>query len=329
MKYNWLFILMLFISPFLTLCMNSWFSIWMSMEFNLMVFIVYLMLNNIYIYDLCMKYFLINSFGSSLYILMSNFSMFYLNNFIYFFFMNICIMLKLGMMPFHFWFMDLMKNLNWYSCLLLSTWQKFIPFILLLYMYIQDLMLILIFISGLFSMIFCMNQIGLKKILGYSSINHMCWMFFSLIFSEILWLMYFFIYFFINFIIMNILKNLNINYMMDLYFYMNNNYMKFFFLMLMFSLGGLPPFLGFIMKWYVIYYFILYNNFMYMFILIFFSLIFLYYYFRMVFNIMFFNYLSLKNFFYLNYNFNNYSLFMFVNIFLLIYMSMFLFFFYL
>nr|WLE71814.1 NADH dehydrogenase subunit 2 [Aphidius gifuensis] len=306
MKYNWLFIFMLFISPLLVISMNSWFSIWINMELNLMMFIVYLMLNNIYIYDLCMKYFLVNSFSSMLFIFMMNFLLFYYNNMFFLMIINISMMLKLGMMPFHFWFIDLMMNLNWISNLIISTWQKIIPFFILMFIYLQNLVLMFILISSIFSMIFSMNQIYLKKIYAYSSINHMCWLLMSLIFSELIWMMYFFIYVMINLLLMFMLKIFNINYLMDLFYKFSNKYMKIFFMFLMFSLGGLPPFLGFIMKWYLIFYLINNYNFFILLILIFFSLIFLFFYLRMLYMNMFINYtnFNLMKFYTIKLNFN-------------------------
>nr|WLE69981.1 NADH dehydrogenase subunit 2 [Aphidius gifuensis] len=326
MKYNWLFIFMLFISPLLVISMNSWFSIWINMELNLMMFIVYLMLNNIYIYDLCMKYFLVNSFSSMLFIFMMNFLLFYYNNMFFLIIINISMMLKLGMMPFHFWFIDLMMNLNWISNLIISTWQKIIPFFILMFIYLQNLVLMFILISSIFSMIFSMNQIYLKKIYAYSSINHMCWLLMSLFFSELIWMMYFFIYMMINLLLMFMLKIFNINYLMDLFYKFSNKYMKIFFMFLMFSLGGLPPFLGFIMKWYLIFYLINNYNFFILLVLIFFSLIFLFFYLRMLYMNMFINYMNfnLMKFYMIKLNFN---IILIIN-FMIMFLSIFVLYFY-
>lgn len=318
--------LILFISPFLVISRNSWFSIWINIEFNLIIFIIYLIINNLYIYDLCIKYFLINSFRSILFIFISNFILFYFNNYIFLIIINLRIILKLGIIPFHFWFIDLIKNLNWLRCFILSTWQKIIPFFILIFIYIQNLILLFIIIRGIFRIIITINQIYLKKIYAYSSINHICWIILSLIYRELIWLLYFLVYLFTNFILIFILKIFNINYLIDLFYKFNNKFIKFFFIILIFSLGGLPPFLGFLIKWYLIYYLINLNNFVILIILIFFSLIFLFYYLRILYINIFVIHLNfnLIKFYLLKLNY----LIIFIIIFIIYFLSIFLIFIY-
>lgn len=299
-KYNWLFIFILFVTPLFVLSVNSWFCIWVNIELNLIVFIIYLMLNNIYIYDLCIKYFLVNSFRSILFIFISNFIIFNLNNYIFISLINLSIILKLGIIPFHFWFIDIIKRLNWIRCFVLSTWQKIIPFFILRYIYIQNLILIFIFIRSIFRIIFSINQIYLKKIYAYSSINHMCWLIISIFLRELIWIIYFFSYLIINLLLIIILKIYNVNYLIDLYYKFNNKCIIFFFIILLFSLGGIPPFLGFIIKWYLIYYLIERYNFFILIILIFFSLIFLFFYLRIIYKNIFLNIINFNLLKYIN-----------------------------
>lgn len=284
------------------------------------MFIVYLILNNIYIYDLCIKYFLVNSFRSILFIFSSNFIL-YFNNIIFLIIINLIIIFKLGVIPFHFWFIDIIKTLNWLRCFVLSTWQKIIPFFILIFIFIQDIILFFVILRSIFSIIFSINQIYLKKLYAYSSINHIRWLIISLIFRELIWLLYFFIYLIINFLIIIILKIFNINFIMDLYYKFNLNYLKFFFIILIFSLGGLPPFLGFLIKWYIIYYLLFNYNFFILLILIFFSLIFLYFYLRLLYINIFINYISfnLIKFFVLKLNYFLLFLYLLIVIFISIF----------
>lgn len=239
---------------------------------------------------------------------------------------NISIILKLGIIPFHFWFIDLIINLNWISNLIISTWQKIIPFFILIFIYLQNLVLIFILIRRIFSIIFSINQIYLKKIYAYSSINHICWLLISLIFRELIWIIYFFIYIIINLLLIFILKIFNINYLIDLFYKFRNKYIKIFFIFLIFSLGGLPPFLGFIIKWYLIFYLINSYNFFILLILIFFSLIFLFFYLRILYINIFINYINfnLIKFYTIKLNFN---IILIIN-FIIIFLSIFVLYFY-
>lgn len=282
-------------------------------------------MNNLYIYDLSIKYFLINSFRSSIFILIRNIIIIFNLNYYFLLIINFCLIIKLGIIPFHFWFIDLIKNLNWLRCLILSTWQKLIPFLLLIYLYNENLLFLFILIRGIFRIIFLINQIFLKKIFAYSSINHICWIIISILYRELLWLLYFFIYFLINFYLIIIFNKFKINYIIDIFIYINNYYLKFILLIFILRLGGIPPFLGFIMKWYVIYYLIFNFNYFFIILIIFFSLVILYYYLQINFNLMIINYLILKL------NLNNFNKFNYIYeykliliIFLIIYICIFL-----
>lgn len=212
------------------------------------------------------------------------------------------IIIKLGIFPFFFWFLDLIINLNWIRCLILSTWQKFIPYIIMIYIYDVNLYILIIFFRRLIRIYYGINQIILKKILCYSSILHISWIIFLICISEILWLIYYFSYIIINFSLINILNIFNINYLLDLNKFFNLNLILIF-IFLIFSLRRLPPFFGFLIKWYRILYFMDNLNYFLILYLIFCSLIFIYNYIKIIFlfiiinfSIFKFNFIFLFNF---------------------------------
>lgn len=296
--------LILFFTPFMVMSVNSWFSIWINIELNLIIFIGLIILNNRdKIYEISIKYYLINSFSSSIFVMIINLNLFYLNKIILLI-INLIILIKLGIVPFHIWFIDLIINLNWINCLILSTWQKFIPFIILIFMYDINLLIIIILLRGLFRILYGINQINLKKIFRYSSINHMCWILFSLIVREILWLIYYFRYIIVNISLMYLFKILNLLNILDLFNYLNKFY-RIIFIFIIFSLGGLPPFFGFLIKWYSIFSFFIYINYIIILLLIYYSLIYLYNYIRLCYGVILINFLNIKiNYFILNKKFN-------------------------
>nr|QWK41501.1 NADH dehydrogenase subunit 2 [Fopius arisanus] len=323
MKYNWLFIYMLIMNPLFLIFMNTYYSIWMFMEMNLLLFIVLLVLNNNYIGDKVMKYFLLNSFSSMIFFFFINLNMFIYNiNFILV--MNMMMMMKLGMFPFHIWFIDMLIQLNWIMCFILMVWQKIIPMFILMLIYNENFMLIFLILGGLFSLMMIFNQILLKKILGYSSINHMCWMFISLMINFNLFLIYYMSYFLINMVIVFMfwlfkLEEINSFYLI----FINYNY-KFYLFMLMLTLGGIPPMFGFFMKWLFIFEMGNLFNWLLVLLMIFYSLVFFYFYMRLIFNFMMLLYL--KNNIILISNFlkkNNSYMFMMMNLFVTINLMLF------
>nr|ARH54954.1 NADH dehydrogenase subunit 2 [Curculionidae sp. 5 AH-2016] len=309
--YKILFFNLLIFSTFITISSMSWLSAWIGLEMNLLALIP-LMKNfkNKYSAEASIKYFITQAMASSM-LLFSIIIFLQLKNFNYFmimfsyFFLNSALLLKLGMAPFHYWLPEVISGLNWNIIMLLLTWQKIGPMILLSYsLYNPQFMSIIIIISSFIGSIQGMNQICLRKILTYSSINHMSWMISNLMSSFNTWMIYFLIYSLINLNIIIILLKYKIYYFNQLTkLFSLNIYMKFFFMLNLLSLGGLPPFLGFFPKWLTVNSLIMNNFYTLSFILIIFTLISLFFYLRISFSSFLLNnnkslIFSLKNSFY-------------------------------
>lgn len=190
-------------------------------------------------------------------------------------------MLKRGAAPFHFWFPSVIEGLRWYSNLLLITWQKIAPLIILSYTIRLNLMIIIIIFSILFGRIGGINQTSLRKLLAFSSINHLGWIVAGIINNENLWFIYFLFYTFLNFRIVFIFDNFklfNINQTFNLF--QNNKFTKISLSLLLISLGGLPPFLGFLPKWIIIELLVKNNIYFILTFILFITLITLYFYLR-------------------------------------------------
>ncbi len=164
------------------------------------------------------------------------------------------LILKLGAAPFHFWFPNVIENISWINRALLITWQKLAPIMILFYLIkINYIFLIFIIISTFVGAIGGLNQVSLRKLLAFSSINHIGWIISAIIFNETLWVIYFVIYTLINLSIIYIFNIFQIFYLNQIYsLFINSYYLKFRLLISILSLGGLPPFLGFIPKWLII-----------------------------------------------------------------------------
>nr|QWB85619.1 NADH dehydrogenase subunit 2 [Saphanus piceus] len=291
--YKILFFNTLLFSSFMAISSYSWFSMWISLEINLLSMIPLMSsTKNLYPTESTLKYFIAQTLASIILLFSIILSLNLIeflpqnSNFFLMIIMNSAFLTKMGAAPFHAWFPEVMEGLNWLSCLILMTWQKVAPMILLM-LNCQTILFLacIIIMSSIVGSILGLNQISLRKILAYSSINHISWMIASLLNFSSIWLIYFVIYTIITTSIVLILHKLNIFYLKQFIMTLNfNKNLKFFFCMNFLSLGGLPPFLGFFPKWLVINH-LIYNNFYTLsLILILFSLITLFFYLRVMFS---------------------------------------------
>nr|ASY97924.1 NADH dehydrogenase subunit 2 [Mesopteryx alata]QXF68491.1 NADH dehydrogenase subunit 2 [Mesopteryx alata] len=275
----------------ISLCSNSWLGAWMGLEINLLSFIPLLSSNkNMFSTEASLKYFLIQAIASStlLFLILlktNNYEMFYLtktsswNDLI-----MIPLLMKIAASPFHWWLPSVVEGLSWMNCFIILSIQKIAPLMLISYMLTNNYFIqIVIISSALMGAIGGLNQISLRKILSFSSINHIAWMLTAMILGSNLWLLYFMIYT-INIIsILSLTTMINLSYISQSFNSMNNQkIIKFILFIAMMSLGGLPPFLGFFPKWIMIQF--MTQNLMIFTsaILIMSSLLTLYYYMRMM-----------------------------------------------
>lgn len=156
--------------------------------------------------------------------------------------LNSALIIKLGAAPFHFWFPEVIEGLSWNNVLILLTWQKIAPIILIINNKINDQFIIsIIAISLLTRTIIGFNQTRLRKIIAFSSINHIAWIIAAIMVSRSVWLIYFTIYTIINLNIIIIFKKSNSYYINQINNSINKNKLiKLSFIINFLSLGGSP-----------------------------------------------------------------------------------------
>lgn len=280
-----LFLFTLLLGTTLSISSRSWFGAWIGLELNLLSFIPLISFkNNQYSSEAALKYFLIQALGSSVIILSASIILFspYISRIL----LIIALLLKAGAAPFHFWFPRVIEGLQWPQAIILITIQKIAPISLLSYLTsenITPIFLRAIILSAIVGAIGGINQTLLRKIIAYSSINHMSWILSAILIRESRWFFYFIIYSIISssiallfntqdaFHISHILNNTN-----------HSSQLKLITFLSLLSLGGLPPFTGFIPKWFIIQEIISVNLFLTLSILLFSSLLTLYFYLRVV-----------------------------------------------
>nr|ANW48070.1 nad2 [Hippodamia convergens] len=288
MKFMFYIIMML--GTLISISAFSWFNIWIGLELNLLAFIPIINYDNFkYSSEVALKYFLVQV-SASLFILFSFIYSLMLNSsleqmeMLPMFMFNSAILMKMGAAPFHFWYPEIAEGLSWMNLLVLMTWQKIAPMVLIMYNFSMNLMFCLIILmSMILSSMKSWNQTNLKKILVLSSINHTGWMLSMMFLNQSLWMLYFMIYSFITINMIYIFNKFKIFYLNDLFNLMNyNKYMKMFYFFNFFSLGGIPPFLGFFPKWLALKIMLENNLFLLAFLMIFLTLIFLFIYMRLI-----------------------------------------------
>nr|WNL54238.1 NADH dehydrogenase subunit 2 [Microcerotermes unidentatus] len=240
---------------------NSWLGAWMGLEINLMSFIPLMSsVKNMYNTEASLKYFIVQVLASATLLFMV--VMKTLTEDLFTFESNpytpmiICtpLLLKSGAAPLHWWFPGVMEGLSWENCALLMTVQKAAPLMLMSYLIeINAFTLSIILLSTIVGSIGGLNQTSMRKILTYSSINHTGWMLIALTTSENLWLMYFMIYSTLALTVVSAIKLSGTSFInQTMMTNKDTTLMKFMMFTSLLSLGGLPPFLGFLPKWIVI-----------------------------------------------------------------------------
>nr|ATN23530.1 NADH dehydrogenase subunit 2 [Pseudocolaspis sp. EMHAU-15071004] len=292
--YKLMFTLTMITGTLITISSYSWMSMWMGLEINLLSIIPLLKsVNNQFPAESAFKYFITQSIASTgfLFSMILNCNLIeQLNNF-FNLTINIIfytsILIKIGAAPFHAWFPEVLEGLSWSKCFIMLTWQKIAPMIIILQNFKFNFMVMaIIMMSSFTGSILGLNQISLRKIMAYSSINHISWMLASISSTKIIWLMYFVTYSLISFAIILTLNSMKFYFLHQLKFFSNNQMLNLMLKLNFLSLGGLPPFLGFFPKWLTINYLILNNNFLIALMLIIFTLISLFVYTRITFSSM-------------------------------------------
>nr|YP_010926793.1 NADH dehydrogenase subunit 2 [Latreutes anoplonyx]WKF54300.1 NADH dehydrogenase subunit 2 [Latreutes anoplonyx] len=270
----------------MVLSSSSWFMIWMGLEMNLLSFIPLLSSKfNIYSSEAALKYFLVQAFGSV--ILFLSASLFFMSKLLAITLMAMSLFLKMGASPMHFWLPMIMQGISWPLCLLLTTVQKVAPMTLifqmnLAYPSIQVLTFLSSILSALTGAFLGLNQTFLRKLMAFSSISHMSWLLASIYLNLNLWCHYFAIYCVISLVIFYFFNKFQIFHINQLHRTPMTPQVKMTMYFSLLSLGGLPPFLGFIPKLMVIQ--ALANNFLFFWLLILLScaLISLFFYIRII-----------------------------------------------
>nr|AIF34138.1 NADH dehydrogenase subunit 2 [Aethopyga pulcherrima] len=166
------------------------------------------------------------------------------------------ISMKLGLVPFHFWFPEVLQGSPLITGLLLSTIMK-LPPLTLLYMTSHSLnpavLTTMAILSAAIGGWMGLNQTQIRKIMAFSSISHLGWMAIILAYNPKLTLLNFYLYSLMTtavFLALNAIKVVKLSTLMTAWTKAPS--LNAMLLLTLLSLAGLPPLTGFLPKWLII-----------------------------------------------------------------------------
>nr|AFH55630.1 NADH dehydrogenase subunit 2 [Cymbilaimus lineatus] len=167
--------------------------------------------------------------------------------------LTVAISIKLGLVPFHFWFPEILQGTPLTTGLLLATALKFPPITLFL-LTSPSLNPTLLTLMAIMSVALGgwagLNQTQTRKILAFSSISHLGWMTIILMYNPKLTLITFYLYCLMTipiFLTLNTIKTLKLTTVSTAWTKIPP--LTATTMLMLLSLAGLPPLTGFLPKW--------------------------------------------------------------------------------
>nr|AUR27201.1 NADH dehydrogenase subunit 2 [Artamus cyanopterus]AUR33757.1 NADH dehydrogenase subunit 2 [Artamus cyanopterus] len=260
-----IFITSLFLGTTITISSNHWIMAWTGLEINTLAILPLISKSHHpRAIEAATKYFLVQATASALVLFSSMTNAWHtgqwditqLTHPTSCLIMTTAISIKLGLVPFHFWFPEVLQGTSLITGLLLSTAMKFPP-MTLLYMTSQSLNSALLTTMAIFSAAMGgwmgLNQTQIRKIMAFSSISHLGWMAIIITYNPKLTLLNFYLYTLMTatvFLTLNSIKVLKLPTLMTAWTKAPS--LSAILLLTLLSLAGLPPLTGFLPKWLII-----------------------------------------------------------------------------
>nr|AAY43529.1 NADH dehydrogenase subunit 2 [Myioborus miniatus] len=262
---NLIFIISLLLGTTITISSNHWIMAWTGLEINTLAILPLISKSHHpRAIEAATKYFLTQAAASALVLFSSMTNAWYtgqwditqLTHPTSSLILTSAIAMKLGLVPFHFWFPEVLQGSPLTTGLLLSTMMK-LPPITLLYMTSPSLnptlLTTLAILSTALGGWMGLNQTQIRKILAFSSISHLGWMAIIIIYNPKLTLINFYLYAMMTatiFLTLNTIKVLKLSTLMTSWTKIPS--LNAMLLLTLLSLAGLPPLTGFLPKWLII-----------------------------------------------------------------------------
>nr|QXM27228.1 NADH dehydrogenase subunit II [Polytmus guainumbi] len=259
------FSLSLVLGTTITISSNHWVTAWAGLEINTLAIIPLISKSHHpRAIEAAIKYFLVQAAASTLLLFSSminawntgQWDITQLNNPTSSLLLTAAVAMKLGLVPFHFWFPEVLQGSPLTTAMLLSTVMKFPPISILFltsHSLNPTLLTTMAIASAMLGGWMGLNQTQTRKILAFSSISHLGWMAITLTYNPKLTLLAFYLYCIMTsaiFLTLNTTKSLKLSTMMTSW--TKTPTLNAALMMTLLSLAGLPPLTGFLPKWLII-----------------------------------------------------------------------------
>nr|AEA41040.1 NADH dehydrogenase subunit 2 [Sclerurus mexicanus]AFP82469.1 NADH dehydrogenase subunit 2 [Sclerurus mexicanus peruvianus]AFP82470.1 NADH dehydrogenase subunit 2 [Sclerurus mexicanus peruvianus]AFP82471.1 NADH dehydrogenase subunit 2 [Sclerurus mexicanus peruvianus]AFP82472.1 NADH dehydrogenase subunit 2 [Sclerurus mexicanus peruvianus] len=261
-----IFSLSLILGTTITITSNHWAMAWTGLEINTLAILPLIAKSHHpRAIEAATKYFLTQAAASTLLLFSSTINAWFtgqwditqLTHPISCLLLTTAISIKLGLVPFHYWFPEVLQGSSLTTGLLLATAMKFPPMTLFLLSSSSlnpTLLTIMAITSTALGGWAGLNQTQTRKILAFSSISHLGWMTAIILYNPKLTLISFYLYCAMTtaiFLILKTTKILKLSSMMTAWTKIPplNGAL----LLALLSLAGLPPLTGFLPKWLIIH----------------------------------------------------------------------------
>nr|ANH20415.1 NADH dehydrogenase subunit 2 [Pyrocephalus nanus nanus] len=262
---KFIFSMSLLLGTTITISSNHWIMAWAGLEINTLAILPLISKSHHpRAIEASTKYFLVQATASTLLLFSSMTNAWFtgqwditqLTHSVSCLLLTAAISMKLGLVPFHFWFPEVLQGSSLMTSLLLATIMKFPPTVLLLLTSPSlnpTLLSMLAIASAALGGWMGLNQTQIRKIMAFSSISHLGWMTIILIYNPKLTLIAFYLYSLTTAAIFSALSAINSLKLTTLMTAWSKIPALSATLMLtLLSLAGLPPLTGFLPKWLII-----------------------------------------------------------------------------
>nr|ACH70204.1 NADH dehydrogenase subunit 2 [Varanus varius] len=262
---NFILLFSMMAGTILTMTSHHWMSAWLGLELNTLAIIpIIAKAHHPRATEASTKYFLIQAASSALILfsgiinahICGTWDITNISNNLSKIIFTTALATKLGLAPIHFWLPEVLQGVSMLTALIITTWQKIAPMALLITTWNlipTSITLSLGLLSTVIGGLGGLNQTQLRKMMAYSSIAHLGWMFVIITISPNLTLLNLTLYITLTSSAMLIMHLTMSKTLQNATLISSHSPITTSLLLLsILSLGGLPPLSGFSPKWLIL-----------------------------------------------------------------------------